>query len=127
MDWIDLGSLYTTRVVYPFIDPLHYLFPPVYVPYLGAPDLVNDFYHGRTLDRALFLREVYAEYHLYQGNPQDRVAMNRVAPGGTGARVALGADAEGAALSPRSRGRANPLHQSFAANSSSHAGALPSF
>ena len=66
VDWIDLGSLYTTRVVYPFIDPLHYLFPPVYVPFLGAPDLADDFYHGRALNRALFLREVYAEYHLYK-------------------------------------------------------------
>jgi hypothetical protein len=66
VDWADLGSLYETRAVYPFVDPAQALVPRAFVPFPGAPDLVQDFYRGRALDRGPFLREVYAEYHLYR-------------------------------------------------------------
>jgi hypothetical protein len=66
VNWIDMGTLRSTKVFYPFLDPLDALVPRQFVPFLGAPDLVQDFYRGRALDRTPFVREVFVEYHLYQ-------------------------------------------------------------
>jgi hypothetical protein len=66
IDWIDLGSLHTTRATYPFIDPLHHLVSSTYTPFLSNTDLTNDFYHGPALNHAWFLRETYVDYHLYR-------------------------------------------------------------
>lgn len=61
-----LGLLHRTQVVYPFVDPLRNFIRRPFVPFLGAPDLVNDFYHGRAQSGTPFLNEVNAEYHLYR-------------------------------------------------------------
>ncbi|HKX18686.1 MAG TPA: hypothetical protein VJT33_11805 [bacterium] len=66
VNWIDLGVVHKTEAVYPFLDPLQGLTPRTFVPFLGAPDLVQDFYRGRALSGAPFLREVYVRYHLYR-------------------------------------------------------------
>jgi hypothetical protein len=66
VDWADLGTLHKTRAVYPLLDPLQAVIPGRFVPFPGAPDLVQDFYHGRALSGAPFLREVYVDYHLYR-------------------------------------------------------------
>ena len=62
----DLGVLHKTQAVYPFLDPLEALIPRNFVPSLGAPDLVQDFYRGGARSGTLFLREVYVQYHLYR-------------------------------------------------------------
>jgi hypothetical protein len=62
----DLGVIYTTRVHYPYLDPLKSLVARTYTSFMGAPDLENDFYRGPAQDGSFFLREVYAEYHLYK-------------------------------------------------------------
>jgi hypothetical protein len=62
----DLGIAHITRVEYPYLDPLKIVVPSPYVHFLGAPDLENDFYHGRSLDGNWFKREVHAEYSVYQ-------------------------------------------------------------
>ena len=69
-----LGTLHTTDVRYPYLDPLKLFFDVPYVNFLGAPDLVNDFYGGPALTGAPFLNEVYATYRLYQaaGTKVDR-------------------------------------------------------
>ena len=61
-----LGTLHTTDVRYPFLDPLKLFFDVPYVNFLGAPDLVNDFYDGPALSGAPFRSEVFATYRLYQ-------------------------------------------------------------
>jgi hypothetical protein len=61
-----LGTLHTTAVFYPFLDPLKLFFDVPYVNFLGSPDLVNDFYDGPALTRAPFRDELYATYRLYQ-------------------------------------------------------------
>jgi hypothetical protein len=62
----DLGVVHETIARYPFLDPLRDLIPREYVPFLGAPDLDNDFYRGRARDGRWFSYEVGAEYHLYR-------------------------------------------------------------
>ncbi len=66
VDMEDLGVLHTTQVVYPFMDPLRAYTPRPFISFLGPPDLENDFYRGPARDGRPFLREVYAEYHLYK-------------------------------------------------------------
>jgi hypothetical protein len=62
----DLGQLHQTRQWYPYCDPLRALIPREYVPFLGAPDLVNDFYCGPAQDGCWFCYEVFAAYRLYR-------------------------------------------------------------
>jgi hypothetical protein len=66
VDWIDMGTLRSTTAFYPFVDPLDALVPRQFTPFVGAPDLVQDFYRGRALDGTPFMREVFVEYHLYR-------------------------------------------------------------
>jgi hypothetical protein len=66
----DVGVVHRTRTSYLFIDPLRHLVPRDYIPFLGAPDLVNDFYLGRSHHRALFTYKVEAIYHLYRATGQ---------------------------------------------------------
>ena len=61
-----LGHIHRTQTRYFFIDPLRHLVPREFVPFLGAPDLVNDFFNGPPHHRPLFRYEVYAEYRVYQ-------------------------------------------------------------
>jgi hypothetical protein len=61
----DLGVVYVTEARYLFTDPLRYLIPREYQPFLGAPDLVNDFGRGLSPGRP-FCHEVRAEYHVYE-------------------------------------------------------------
>ncbi|HTU88902.1 MAG TPA: hypothetical protein VMF69_02295 [Gemmataceae bacterium] len=63
--WRDLGVVHLTHVRYPFADPLRYLIPRMYLPFLGAPDLENDFARKCSVDRP-FRHEVYASYHVYE-------------------------------------------------------------
>jgi hypothetical protein len=62
----SLGKLGACSATYPFADPLRHFISPQNVPFLGPPDLVNDFYRGRALDGSWFRNEVYSEYHLYE-------------------------------------------------------------
>jgi len=62
----DLGVVHETRRCYPYCDPLRCLIAREYVPFLGAPDLVNDFYCGPARDGRGFHYEVHAAYHLYR-------------------------------------------------------------
>jgi hypothetical protein len=62
----DIGVAYRTRARYPFIDPLRFLVPREYIPFMGAPDLVNDFYCGKSHDGRPLTYEVSAEYHVYR-------------------------------------------------------------
>ena len=61
----DLGVVHFTHVRYPFADPLRYLVPRMYQPFLGAPDLENDFARKRSVDHP-FRHEIYAVYHVYE-------------------------------------------------------------
>ena len=61
-----IGLVYTTRVKYPYLDPLRSLTPRPYIFFLGGGDLENDFYRGPARDGPPFMRELYAEYHVYQ-------------------------------------------------------------
>jgi hypothetical protein len=61
-----LGKLHVYSARYPFMDPLRHLISRPNVPYLGPPDLENDFYRGHAIDGSWFTDEVYAEYHLYK-------------------------------------------------------------
>jgi hypothetical protein len=62
----DLGRLHETRLYYPYCDPLRPLIPREYVPFLGAPDLVNDFYCGPAQNGRWFCYEIHAVYHLHR-------------------------------------------------------------
>ena len=66
VDVNEIGLVHTTQVRYPFIDPLKQWVPRAYIAFLGAPDLENDFYRGPAQNHAPFMREVYAEYHVYK-------------------------------------------------------------
>ena len=66
VDMSEIGRVHTTQVRYPFIDPLKNWVPRAYIAFLGAPDLENDFYRGPAQNGAPFMREVYAEYHVYK-------------------------------------------------------------
>ncbi len=61
----DLGIVHFTHTRYPFLDPLRYLVPRIYLPFLGAPDLDNDFARKRSVDHP-FCHEIYAIYHAYE-------------------------------------------------------------
>lgn len=61
-----MGLVHTTQVKYPYLDPLRALTPRPYIFFLGGGDLENDFYRGPAQDRTPFMRELYAEYHVYQ-------------------------------------------------------------
>jgi len=61
-----IGLIHTTRVRYPYLDPLRAFIPGSYVLFLGAGDTENDFYQGPAQDGTPFMRELYAEYHVYQ-------------------------------------------------------------
>jgi len=61
----DLGIVHFTHTRYPFLDPLRYLVPRSYLPFLGAPDLDNDFARKRSVDHP-FCHEIYAIYHVYE-------------------------------------------------------------
>ncbi|HWG44468.1 MAG TPA: hypothetical protein VN688_16940 [Gemmataceae bacterium] len=69
----DLGVIHFTHVRYPFTDPLRYLIPRMYQPFLGPPDLENDFARKRSVDHP-FRHEIYAIYHVYE------VMGNRLQP-----------------------------------------------
>jgi hypothetical protein len=62
----DLGVVHVSQARYPYVDPLRYLISRQFVPFLGAPDLVNDFYCGPVTDGSRFCYEVYANYHVYE-------------------------------------------------------------
>jgi hypothetical protein len=55
-----------TQTKYPYLDPLRMLTSRSYIPFLGGGDLENDFYRGPAQDGTPFMREIYAEYHVYQ-------------------------------------------------------------
>ncbi len=65
VDSRDLGIVHFTHTRYPFLDPLRYLVPRIYLPFLGAPDLDNDFARKRSVDHP-FCHEIYAIYHAYE-------------------------------------------------------------
>ena len=67
----DLGVLHRTGVRYVFFDPLRHLIPRDYVPFLGAPDLVNDFYCGRKAHHCPFTYKISAMYHLYRATTKN--------------------------------------------------------
>lgn len=62
----DLGIIHETSAGYPYLDPLRLLVSRPYVPFMGAPDLVDDFYCGPARDGRPFCSEVFARYHLYE-------------------------------------------------------------
>jgi hypothetical protein len=66
VDMDDLGTIGVTEAMYPYLDPLALLIGRPYVPFLGPPDEVNDYYHGPARSGAPFLREVYSAFHLYR-------------------------------------------------------------
>jgi hypothetical protein len=70
----NVGVIHTTRALYPYLDPLKALVSRPYISFLGPPDLENDFYRGPAQNGSLFVREVYANYHVY------RVTGTEVAP-----------------------------------------------
>ena len=61
----DLGVVHRTNFRYPFADPLRYLIPRSYLPFLGAPDLENDFARNCSAHH-LFGNEIAAAYHVYE-------------------------------------------------------------
>jgi hypothetical protein len=61
----DRGVVHVTRAHYVFCDPLRYLIPRAYQPFLGAPDLVNDFCYDRS-QHHLFRNDLHAFYHVYE-------------------------------------------------------------
>jgi hypothetical protein len=61
-----LGVVQRTKVRYFFLDPLRHLVLRPFIPFLGAPDLVNDFYCGLPHHRWLFRYECYTDYRVYR-------------------------------------------------------------
>jgi hypothetical protein len=61
-----VGMVRALRVRYPYLDPFKALVPRHLISFLGSPDLENDYYRGPAQDGTPFLREVYAEYHVYR-------------------------------------------------------------
>jgi hypothetical protein len=66
VDTEPIGRIHTTRLLYPFLDPLKAWVPRRYISFLGAPDLENDFYRGPAQDETNFVREVYAVYEVHK-------------------------------------------------------------
>ena len=62
----DLGVIHKTSARYPFVDPIKAWVSRPYVSFLGPPDLENDFYRGLARNGSYFMREAYAEYHVYK-------------------------------------------------------------
>lgn len=60
----DLGLLHLTRAEYFMPDPLRWFGRREFYPFLGPPDLVDDFYYGPS--PRPFFGKVEAEYHLYK-------------------------------------------------------------
>ncbi len=67
----DLGIIHATQVRYPFLDPLRHFLQAEHIPFLGPPDLVDDFYCGHGRQPSPFSLEMYAEYHLYRVDGDD--------------------------------------------------------
>ncbi|HTU20953.1 MAG TPA: hypothetical protein VMG10_23075 [Gemmataceae bacterium] len=61
----DMGVAHFAHTRYPFADPLRYLVPRMYQPFLGAPDLENDFARKCSIGHP-FRHEIYAIYHVYE-------------------------------------------------------------
>lgn len=66
VDKEDLGTLHQTSARYYFADPLRHFISRRYMPFLGAPDLENDFYTGPSRRSRFFESEMYAEYRLFR-------------------------------------------------------------
>ncbi|MHB1423415.1 MAG: hypothetical protein ACYC3I_09530 [Gemmataceae bacterium] len=79
IDSKDLGVVYFSHVRYPFTDPLRYLIPRMYQPFLGAPDLENDFARKCSVDH-LFHNEIYAIYHVYEVTGDRLSTRNIISP-----------------------------------------------
>ncbi len=62
----DLGLRYTSVACYYYLDPLRRWLPREQVLFLGAPDLVNDFYRGPAPDGRPFCHVVGASYRVYE-------------------------------------------------------------
>jgi hypothetical protein len=65
VDYVRISEIHKTQIFYPYLDPFKLLVDRPFVPFVGAADLVNDFYDGPDLAGAPFLDEVYARYTLY--------------------------------------------------------------
>ena len=65
VDTVLIAEIHKTQIFYPYLDPLKLLVDRPFIPFVGPPDLVNDFYDGPDLAGAPFLNEVYARYTLY--------------------------------------------------------------
>jgi hypothetical protein len=61
-----LGCVHVLCCRFPYLDPLKRFAARKYISFPGPPDLENDYYCGPAQDRTPFLREVYAEYHVYR-------------------------------------------------------------
>ncbi len=61
----DLGVIHHTQFSYPFLDPLRYLIPRKYIPFLGSPDLENDFSRMNSKSQP-FCTDISATYHVYE-------------------------------------------------------------
>ncbi len=82
----DLGIVHMTAARYLFVDPLRYLVPREFQPFLGAPDLVNDF--GRRLSPGRpFVQEVVAQYHVYEVLDRKREDAEGSAVAGAGLKA----------------------------------------
>jgi hypothetical protein len=66
VDKRSLGTIHVLAATYPFADPLRHFISRENVPFLGPPDLVNDYYRGPALDGSWFSNEVHADYCLYE-------------------------------------------------------------
>lgn len=62
----DLGEIHTVRERYSHIDPLLPLVVRPCIPFLGPPDLVNDYYTGPASKSAWNSYECQLSYHLYR-------------------------------------------------------------
>lgn len=56
--------VFTTRIIYPYADPLKAFIPDRLTSYPGPPDLVDDYWVGRERTGSPFARELYANYLL---------------------------------------------------------------
>ena len=61
-----LWSMASIDIRYPFLDPAKSITPREFTSILFSPDLENDFYRGRAVNDAPFMREIYVNYTLYK-------------------------------------------------------------
>jgi len=61
-----LWSMSPIDIRYPFLDPVKNITPREFTNVLFSPDLENDFYRGRAVNHARFVREIYVNYTLYK-------------------------------------------------------------